>query len=198
MSGATVNPNQRRLQATTGRDLPAAPSPVASQAAAAKASSLAPEHRDSIINLSVQGRLWTARPNGNLIRLNGGTAKELLDRGQPVLILTRLGGSYENSYSWNQEHFGSPCRSSSAAQSDSSEQTCVTYTASPISGWDSLSCVEPGGGIPGATELPPSGGWVITTSRVAREWSSREYRSWGLRRRETLSEVGGAFFEETY
>ncbi|MBI2263846.1 MAG: hypothetical protein HYU64_01525 [Armatimonadetes bacterium] len=147
-----------------------------------KFASLSPEQKkfavDTLNQLNQNGRLYV-EAEGKLKRSSPAEAASLLDKGQPVVLVDRIGeqNTYTETKSENFE-LNASCLiivdSVSAARKKSEHANLtqdVRYTTSQLTDWSYLSLVDPGlQGVKGAPFVPKSGGTVTTSVDWEKEW----------------------------
>lgn len=142
------------------------------------------EVRRIMKDLNKKARLFARDEKKQLVRIAPGTAKELLDNGQPIEIVTRLGGEVRQDGSsrdslYINDHFFISDDVYRSSSSSSSREERVKYTSSPISDWDSVLWMDDDDamGVPGTPFLPASGGSVLVSNEFESRWSksSEEY-----------------------
>lgn len=179
-----------------------APAPAPAGYAPLRFSQLSAEERTAAKNtlkqLSRDARIWV-RDNNSLRRADPAEVKQRLDRGQPVEIVTRLGGEVRESSSRSSEHdwkergLFTHGHLYSSNSSSASRRENVTYTTSPVDAWDAIDFVDTDGkGVPGTPFLPASGGSVTVSNSYETEWSRHAEEQWGLfNHKETASDASG-------
>lgn len=142
------------------------------------------EVRDIMKDLNKKARLFARNDKQELVRIAPGTAKELLDHGKPIEVVTRVGNEVktESRSSRSRQvdaHFFIRDDVYRSQSSSSSRTEKVDYTSSPISEWDSLLWMddEDARGVPGTPVLPGSGQSVVISNEWENRWSksSEEY-----------------------
>lgn len=142
------------------------------------------EVRRIMKDLNKKARLFARNDKQQLVRIAPGTAKELLDNGKPIEVVTRVGNEVRqsgNSYASHatDAHFFIADNHYRSNSSSSSRTETVQYTSSPISDWDSVLWMDDADakGVPGTPTLPASGGSVVVSSDFESRWakSSEEY-----------------------
>lgn len=157
------------------------------------------EYKQTLKDLSRQARLWARDEAGNLQRINPANAKERLDAGQAVELVTRLGSEStrsgsRDSYEFSFEHLLVPDDFTRRSSSADSARVQVFYTSSPISSWDSLDWVdEDARGVPGTPSLPPSGGTATISSSFESSWRKFDQENWGIFRVRTRTEASSGY-----
>lgn len=127
-------------------------------------------------DLDQRARLFARDDQEQLVRVSAATAKQLLDQGQEVEVVTRLGSESRSSGSsrrsdWHQEHIFIPSDHAHSSSSTSSKTVKVEYSSSPINDWDSVLWHgdEDVQGVPGTPQLPASGSPVT----ISHEWENK-------------------------
>lgn len=142
------------------------------------------EARRIMKDLNKKARLFARNDENQLVRIAPGTAKELLDGGKPIEVVTRVGSqvsseSRDSRSTVVDAHFWIADDVFRANSSSSSRTEKVDYTSSPISEWDSLLWMddEDAKGVPGTPVLPGSGQSVVVSNEWESKWakSSEEY-----------------------
>ncbi len=166
-------------------------------------SQLAPEERQAakstLKELSQDARIWV-RDNNSLRRADPAEVKERLDHGQPIEIVTRLGGevreSSSNSYAsdYKQRGFFTGAHNNTSSSNSAARSERVTYATSPITSWDSLDFVDTDGrGVPGTPFLPASGGSVTVSNSYEQDWQTHSEAQWGFfTQKETVENHSGS------
>lgn len=166
-------------------------------------SQLAPEERQAakstLKELSQDARIWV-RDNNSLRRADPAEVKERLDHGQPIEIVTRMGGevreSSSNSYAsdYKQRGFFTGAHNNTSSSNSASRSERVTYATSPITSWDSLDFVDTDGrGVPGTPSLPASGGSVNISNTFEQNWQTHSEAQWGFfTQKETVENQSGS------
>lgn len=131
-------------------------------------------------DLDKKARLFARDENDQLVRISPGTGKELLDKGQAVEIVRRLGRETSNKSSSSsthnyQQHILVPDDHYRSSNSQSSGSVKVEYSSSPITDWESVLWHddEDFKGVPGTPKLPSSGEPVT----ISTEWESKWAKS---------------------
>lgn len=130
-------------------------------------------------DLSQKARLFARDEEGALVRISPGYAKERLDRGEPVEVVTQIGqetSHSSSSYRSDSLDVGFFSNDSWGRNSSSeSSEVKATYTSSPLSSWEGLLWHDDEAdvkGIPGVAKLPPSGSTVTTSKSWEKSWGS--------------------------
>jgi hypothetical protein len=136
------------------------------------------EARRIIKDLNKKARLFARNEDRELVRIAPGTAKELLDSGKPIEVVTRVGNEVQTESRSSRgrsvdAHFFIADDVFRSESSSSSRSEKVEYTSSPISEWDSLLWMDDDDarGVPGTPVLPGSGQSVEISHDWEKSWS---------------------------
>jgi hypothetical protein len=158
------------------------------------------EVRRIMKDLNKKARLFARNDKNQLARIAPGTAKELLDNGKPIEVVTRVGGqvSSEGRSSSSRHvnaHFFIADDVHRSSSSSSSKTESVEYTSSPINEWDSLLWMddEDAKGVPGTPVLPGSGGSVVVSNEWEHNWSKSSEEYSGFFRVDTDAQSSSGF-----
>lgn len=127
-------------------------------------------------DLDKKARLFARDDKEQLVRISPATAKQLLDKGQEIEVVSRLGSQTDSSgrsssADFHRQHAFIPDDHYHSSSSTSERTVKVEYSASPINDWDSVLWHddEDAQGVPGTPKLPSSGKPVV----VSHEWENR-------------------------
>ena len=136
------------------------------------------EARKIMKDLSKKARLFARNDEGSLVRISPGFAKERLDQGQPVEVVTQLGQERtdtSSSFRSNSTdmHFLSTDRWGESSRSQGVEVK-ANYSSSPLTSWSGLLWEDDADakGIPGTDKLPASGSKVTVSKSWEKSWDS--------------------------
>ncbi len=147
--------------------------------------SSAPQYKAITKKLASSGRLYV-RDEMGLRRADPMEIKERLDRGLPIEVVTRTGGSASSSgahqsYVHSKDRIAYSGYHFSNSESAHQNHQRVSYTSSPITRWDSLDWAdEEAAGVTGVNRLPASGGEVVVSESYESQWSRRASEQWGF------------------
>ncbi|MGE0490690.1 MAG: hypothetical protein AB7S38_15905 [Vulcanimicrobiota bacterium] len=156
--------------------------------------------RSALQELDKSARLWARNEHGQLERIHAATAKERLDGGQPVEVVTRIGHQSSNSsasayFQHYDGHLINPADISRNSSSHSEGTVRAEYTASPLHDWESLEFFQGDNraGVPGTPTLPASGQPVTISREFESRWDRLRTENWGIFTTNNITSSDGGY-----
>jgi hypothetical protein len=151
-------------------------------------------------DLNQKARLFARNDDGELVRVSPAGAKELLDGGREIEVVTRLASQSESKSSSSstnafQDHFFSPADRQHASRSSNRSSVKVEYTSSPIGEWDSVLWHddEDFKGVEGTPKLPAPGEPVTISEQWESRWKTSSEENSGIFRLKNKSSADSGF-----